>query len=162
MGMKRRYLAVLMGVMVAATSVPATVFAENTKTESTEAEGTETEGTETESTQDADAQEDDSDANKDQSTAEDSEENTILGEVKSVSDTEITIAVGTKKEMGQSDGDGQNGAPQKPDTEDGNAATITVQSMEMGGQGGPAEMVREHRDKEVLVDSLRALTAILL
>lgn len=135
--MKRRYLAVLMGVMVAATSVPATVFAENTKTESTEAEGTETEGTETESTQDADAQEDDSDANKDQSTAEDSEENTILGEVKSVSDTEITIAVGTKKEMGQSDGDGQNGAPQKPDTEDGNAATITVQSMEMGGQGGP-------------------------
>lgn len=118
--MKRRYLAVLMGVMVAATSVPATVFAENTKTESTEAEGTETEGTETESTQDADAQEDDSDANKDQSTAEDSEENTILGEVKSVSDTEITIAVGTKKEMGQSDGDGQNRAPQKPDTEDGN------------------------------------------
>ena len=118
--MKRRYLAVLMGVMVAATSVPATVFAENTKTESTEAEGTETDGTETESTQDADAQEDDSDANKDQSTAEDSEENTILGEVKSVSDTEITIAVGTKKEMGQSDGDGQNGAPQKPDTEDGN------------------------------------------
>ena len=118
--MKRRYLAVLMGVMVAATSVPATVFAENTKTESTEAEGTETEGTETDSTQDADAQEDDSDANKDQSTAEDSEENTILGEVKSVSDTEITIAVGTKKEMGQSDGDGQNGAPQKPDTEDGN------------------------------------------
>lgn len=118
--MKRRYLAVLMGVMVAATSVPATVFAENTKTESTEAEGTETEGTETESTQDADAQEDDSDANKDQSTAEDSEENTILGEVKSVSDTEITIAVGTKKEMGQSDGDGQNGAPQKPDIEDGN------------------------------------------
>lgn len=137
MGMKRRYLAVLMGVMVAATSVPATVFAENTKTESTEAEGTETEGTETESTQDADAQEDDSDANKDQSTAEDSEENTILGEVKSVSDTEITIAVGTKKEMGQSDGDGQNGAPQKTDIEDGNAATITVQSMEMGGQGGP-------------------------
>ena len=135
--MKRRYLAVLMGVMVAAISVPATVFAENTKTESTEAEGTETEGTETESTQDADAQEDDSDANKDQSTAEDSEENTILGEVKSVSDTEITIAVGTKKEMGQSDGDGQNGAPQKPDTEDGNAATITVQSMEMGGQGDP-------------------------
>ena len=118
--MKRRYLAVLMGVMVAATSVPATVFAENTKTESTEAEGTETDGTETESTQDADAQEDDSDANKDQSTDEDSEENTIFGEVKSVSDTEITIAVGTKKEMGQPSGDGQNGAPQKPDTENGN------------------------------------------
>ena len=118
--MKRRYLAVLMGVMVAATSVPSTVFAENTKTESTEAEGTETDGTETESTQDANEQEDDSDANKDQSTDEDSEENTILGEVKSVSDTEITIAVGTKKEMGQPSGDGQNGAPQKPDTENGN------------------------------------------
>ena len=118
--MKRRYLAVLMGVMVAATSVPATVFAENTKTESTEAEGTETDGTETESTQDANEQEADSDVNKDQSTDEDSEENTILGEVKSVSDTEITIAVGTKKEMGQPSGDGQNGAPQKPDTENGN------------------------------------------
>ena len=33
MGMKRRYLAVLMGVMVATTSVPAMVYAEDVKTE---------------------------------------------------------------------------------------------------------------------------------
>ena len=33
MGMKRRYLAVLMGVMVAATSVPAVAYAESTQTE---------------------------------------------------------------------------------------------------------------------------------
>ena len=33
----------------------------------------------------------------------------VLGEVKSVSDSEITIAVGTMKEMGQPGGDGQNG-----------------------------------------------------
>ena len=32
MGMKRRYLAVLMGVMVATTSVPAMVYAEDVKT----------------------------------------------------------------------------------------------------------------------------------
>ena len=114
----------------------------------------------------------------------------VLGEVKSVSDTEITIAVGTMKEMGQpggngqgqtititentvitkqsggmqqgqTGGDGQNGGvPEKPDgngqgaeaeeislsdiqegdivsitlDEDGNAASITVMSMEMSGQ----------------------------
>ena len=40
----------------------------------------------------------------------------VLGEVKSVSDSEITIAVGTMKEMGQPGGDGQNGgAPEKPE-----------------------------------------------
>lgn len=33
MGMKRRYLAVLMGIMVATTSVPAMVYAEDSKTE---------------------------------------------------------------------------------------------------------------------------------
>ena len=32
MGMKRRYLAVLMGIMVATTSVPAMVYAEDSKT----------------------------------------------------------------------------------------------------------------------------------
>ena len=33
MGMKRRYLAVLMGIMVTTTSVPAMVYAEDSKTE---------------------------------------------------------------------------------------------------------------------------------
>ena len=99
MGMKRRYLAVLMGIMVATTSVPAMVYAENTQSESAQdknADGSdETESDEKETTQ-----------------SDESEENAIYGEVKSVSDTEITIAVGTMKEMGQPGGDGQGGAPQ--------------------------------------------------
>ena len=177
MGMKRRYLAVLMGVMVATTSVPAMVYAENVKTERAADEASD------ESSEKADGS--DENAQRDEA-----EENVVLGEVKSVSDTEITIAVGTMKEMGQpggngqgqtititentvitkqsggmqqgqTGGDGQNGGvPEKPDgngqgaeaeeislsdiqegdivsitlDEDGNAASITVMSMEMSGQ----------------------------
>ena len=175
MGMKRRYLAVLMGIMVATTSVPAMVYAEDSKTE-----------TAADVANDESGEADASDENGDES-----QENVVLGEVKSVSDSEITIAVGTMKEMGQPGGDGQNsdssdGAsdsqdaaddnqesentdsqdgeePEKPDgngqsaeaeeislsdiqegdivsitlDEDGNAASITVMSMEMGGQGQP-------------------------
>ena len=180
MGMKRRYLAVLMGVMVATTSVPAMVYAEDVKTERAADEASD------ESSEKADG----SDEN---AQSDEAEENVVLGEVKSVSDTEITIAVGTMKEMGQpggngqgqtititentvitkqsggmqqgqTGGDGQNGGvPEKPDgdgqgaeaeeislsdiqegdivsitlDEDGNAASITVMSMEMSGQGGP-------------------------
>ena len=188
MGMKRRYLAVLMGIMVATTSVPAMVYAEDSKTE-----------TAADAANDESGEADASDENGDES-----QENVVLGEVKSVSDSEITIAVGTMKEMGQPGGDGQNGGapekpegdgqssdssdgasdsqdaaddnqesentdsqdgeePEKPDgngqsaeaeeislsdiqegdivsitlDEDGNAASITVMSMEMGGQGQP-------------------------
>ena len=177
MGMKRRYLAVLMGVMVATTSVPAMVYAENVKTERAADEASD------ESSEKADG----SDEN---AQSDEAEENVVLGEVKSVSDTEFTIAVGTMKEMGQpggngqgqtititentvitkqsggmqqgqTGGDGQNGGvPEKPDgngqgaeaeeislsdiqegdivsitlDEDGNAASITVMSMEMSGQ----------------------------
>ena len=177
MGMKRRYLAVLMGVMVATTSVPAMVYAEDVKTERAADEASD------ESSEKADG----SDEN---AQSDEAEENVVLGEGKSVSDTEITIAVGTMKEMGQpggngqgqtititentvitkqsggmqqgqTGGDGQNGGvPEKPDgngqgaeaeeislsdiqegdivsitlDEDGNAASITVMSMEMSGQ----------------------------
>lgn len=177
MGMKRRYLAVLMGVMVATTSVPAMVYAEDVKTERAADEASD------ESSEKADG----SDEN---AQSDEAEENVVLGEVKSVSDTDITIAVGTMKEMGQPGGngqgqtititentvitkqsggmqqgqpggDGQNGGvPEKPDgdgqgaeaeeislsdiqegdivsitlDEDGNAASITVMSMEMSGQ----------------------------
>lgn len=177
MGMKRRYLAVLMGVMVATTSVSAMVYAEDVKTERAADEASD------ESSEKADG----SDEN---AQSDEAEENVVLGEVKSVSDTEITIAVGTMKEMGQpggngqgqtititentvitkqsggmqqgqTGGDGQNGGvPEKPDgdgqgaeaeeislsdiqegdivsitlDEDGNAASITVMSMEMSGQ----------------------------
>ena len=177
MGMKRRYLAVLMGVMVATTSVPAMVYADDVKTERAADEASD------ESSEKADG----SDEN---AQSDEAEENVVLGEVKSVSDAEITIAVGTMKEMGQpggngqgqtititentvitkqsggmqqgqTGGDGQNGGvPEKPDgdgqgaeaeeislsdiqegdivsitlDEDGNAASITVMSMEMSGQ----------------------------
>ena len=93
MGMKRRYLAVLMGIMVATTSVPAMVYAEDSKTE-----------TAADAANDESGEADASDENGDES-----QENVVLGEVKSVSDSEITIAVGTMKEMGQPGGDGQNG-----------------------------------------------------
>ena len=118
MGMKRRYLAVLMGVMVATTSVPAMVYAEDVKTERAADE------TSDESSEKADG----SDEN---AQSDEAEENVVLGEVKSVSDTEITIAVGTMKEMGQPGGngqgqpggDGQNGeAPEKPDGGNGGEA----------------------------------------
>ena len=177
MGMKRRYLAVLMGVMVATTSVPAMVYAENVKTERAADEA-------------SDESSEKADGSDEIAQSDEAEENVVLGEVKSVSDTEITIAVGTMKEMGQpggngqgqtititentvitkqsggmqqgqTGGDGQNGGvPEKPDgngqgaeaeeislsdiqegdivsitlDEDGNAASITVMSMEMSGQ----------------------------
>lgn len=93
MGMKRRYLAVLMGIMVATTSVPAMVYAEDSKTETA-----------------ADAANDESgEADASGESSDESQKNMVLGEVKSVSDSEITIAVGTMKEMGQPGGDGQNG-----------------------------------------------------
>ena len=81
MGMKRRYLAVLMGIMVATTSVPAMVYAEDSKTETA-----------------ADAANDESgEADASGESSDESQENMVLGEVKSVSDSEITIAVGTMK-----------------------------------------------------------------
>ena len=90
MGMKRRYLAVLMGIMVATTSVPAMVYAEDSKTETA-----------------ADAANDESgEADASGESSDESQENMVLGEVKSVSDSEITIAVGTMKEIGQPGGDG--------------------------------------------------------
>lgn len=193
--MKYKHLAMIMGVMITATSVgsTATVFAEESKTESTQDAGDTTEDT-------AEALDEKADDSK-----EETNENEILGEVKSVEDGKITIAVGTRKEMsqpGEQPQGGKNGeAPEKPDgdnaddnadaksedtddsektdasdsekpdgeapdgngqapdgagqteeitlddikegdvvaitlDDDGNAATITVQSMG-GGQGGP-------------------------
>ena len=198
--MKYKHLAMIMGVMITATSVgsTATVFAEESKTESTQDADDTTEDTEKAFDEKAD------------DSKEETNENEILGEVKSVEDGKITIAVGTRKEMGQpgeqpqggengeapsmldltgeeqeiavtdstvitkqSMGGGQGApdgeAPEKPDgdngeapdgtgqteeitlddikegdvvaitlNDNGNAATITVQSMDMGGgQGGP-------------------------
>ena len=137
MGMKRKYVAVLMGIMVATTSVPTMVYAEDSKTEAT-ADAVDT----TDESVEADASGESSDESQEN---QESQENVVLGEVKSVSvsDSEITIAVGTMKEMGQPGDDGQNGgepnsqggeapsdqdgeAPEKPegDNQDGEAPSM--------------------------------------
>lgn len=108
MGMKRRYLAVLMGIMVATTSVPAMVYAEDSKTE-----------TAADAANDESGEADASDENGDES-----QENVVLGEVKSVSDSEITIAVGTMKEMGHPGGDGQNGGAPDENGQGGEAPSM--------------------------------------
>ena len=117
--MQYKHLAMIMGVMITATSVgsTATVFAEESKTESTQDAGDTTEDIAETSDEDAEKKNDDTEQTK---------ENEILGEVKSVEDGKITIAVGTRKEMahpGEQPQSGENGeAPEKPEGEapDGN------------------------------------------
>ena len=161
--MKYKHLAMIMGVMITATSVgsTATVFAEESKTESTQDAGDTTEDTTEASDEDAEKKNDDTEQTK---------ENEILGEVKSVEDGKITIAVGTRKEMGQpgeqtqgeapdGNGDGQ-GAPdgETPSMLDltgeeqeitvTESTVITKQSMG-GGQGAPGGEAPEKPDGEV-------------
>ena len=149
--------------MITATSVvsTATVFAEESKTESTQDAGDTTEDTTEASDEDAEKKNDDTEQTK---------ENEILGEVKSVEDGKITIAVGTRKEMGQpgeqtqgeapdGNGDGQ-GAPdgETPSMLDltgeeqeitvTDSTVITKQSMG-GGQGAPGGEAPEKPDGEV-------------
>ena len=116
--MKYKHLAMIMGVMITATSVgsTATVFAEESKTESTQDAGDTTEDTTEASDEDAEKKNDDTEQTK---------ENEILGEVKSVEDGKITIAVGTRKEMGQSGEQPQGG--ENDEAPDGNG----------DGQGAP-------------------------
>ena len=99
--MKYKHLAMIMGVMITATSVGSTAiaFAADSKTESTKEAGDTAEDTT-----------DSSDENTDKDSKKETDENEILGEVKSVADGKITIAVGTRKEMGQ-----PGEAPEKPE-----------------------------------------------
>lgn len=103
--MKYKHLAMIMGVMITATSVgsTATAFAADSKTESTKEAGDTAEDTTNSS-----------DENTDKDSKKETDENEILGGVKSVADGKITIAVGTRKEMEQ-----PGEAPEKP--EDGDA-----------------------------------------
>ena len=164
--MKYKHLAMIMGVMITATSVgsTATVFAEESKTENTQDAGDTIEDTAEASDEDAEKKNDDTEQTK---------ENEILGEVKSVEDGKITIAVGTRKEMGQpgeqpqggendeapdGNGDGQ-GAPdgEAPSMLDltgeeqeitvTDSTVITKQSMG-GGQGAPGGEALEKPDGE--------------
>lgn len=113
--MKYKHLAMLMGVMITATSVgsTATAFAADSKTESTQDADDTTEDT-------AEASDEKADDSK-----EETNENEILGEVKSVEDGKITIAVGTRKEMSQPGEQPQGGenseAPEKLDGDDAKA-----------------------------------------
>ena len=113
--MKYKHLAMLMGVMITATSVGSTAaaFAADSKTESTQDADDTTEDT-------AEASDEKADDSK-----EETNENEILGEVKSVEDGKITIAVGTRKEMSQPGEQPQGGenseAPEKPDGDDAKA-----------------------------------------
>ena len=128
--MKYKHLAMLMGVMITATSVgsTATVFAEESKTESTQDAGDTTEDTAEASdakTDDSKEETTDEDAEKKNDDTEQTKENEILGEVKSVEDGKITIAVGTRKEMSQPGEQPQGGenseAPEKLDGDDAKA-----------------------------------------
>ena len=118
--MKYKHLAMIMGVMITATSVGSaeTAFAADSKTESTQDAG---------------------DTTEDTAEASDKEEsNKILGEVKSVEDEKITIAVGTRKEMGQPGEQpqgGENGeAPKKPDGDDAKADGDAKDSEDADGK----------------------------
>ena len=149
--MKYKHLAMIMGVMITATSVgsTATVFAEESKTESTQDAGDTTEDTAEASDEDAEKKNDDTEQTK---------ENEILGEVKSVEDGKITIAVGTRKEMGQPGEQpqgGENGeAPSMLDLTGEeqeitvtDSTVITKQTMG-GGQGAPGGEAPEKPDGE--------------
>lgn len=102
--MKKKYLAAILGVMIATTSVTACGAATTeTTTNTTESsENKETEDTKAESEESADDSDSSADADKEDS----DEEDVTYGEVKSVEDGKIIIAVGTMKEMG-----GNGGAP---------------------------------------------------
>ena len=115
--MKYKHLAMIMGVMITATSVGSavTAFAADSKTESTQDAG---------------------DTTEDTAEASDTEEsNEILGEVKSVEDGKITIAVGTREEMGQPgeqpQGGGDGEAPEKPDGEAPSVLDLTGEEQEI-------------------------------
>ena len=113
--MKYKHLAMIMGVMITATSggSTATAFAADSKTESTQDADDTTEDTSEASDEKAD------------DSKEETNENEILGEVKSVEDGKITIAIGTRKEMGQPGEQPQSG--ENDEVPDGNG----------DGQGAP-------------------------
>ena len=102
--MKKKYLAAILGVMMAATSVTA-CGAATTETTTNTAESSENKETEDTTVESAEST-DDSDSSADVDKEDSDEEDVTYGEVKSVEDGKIIIAVGTMKEMG-----GNGGAP---------------------------------------------------
>ena len=133
--MKKKYLAAIVGVMMAATSVTA-CGAATTDTKETAAESSDDKDTEDTAADSTDEESSDSsaDADKESSDKEDSgkedpeKEDVTYGEVKSVENGKITIAVGTMKEMG-----GNGEAPEKPDGDN--------VDKNGGAQGGATSML---------------------
>ena len=124
--MKKKYLAAILGVMMAATSVTV-CGAATTETTTNTAESSDNKGTEDTTAESAEST-DDSDSSADADKEDSDEEDVTYGEVKSVEDGKITIAVGTMKDMG-----GNGGAPEKPDENgsgDASADTSDAESTE--------------------------------
>ena len=124
--MKKKYLAAILGIMMATASVTA-CGAATTETITNTAESSDNKGTEDTTAESAEST-DDSDSSADADKEDSDEEDVTYGEVKSVEDGKITIAVGTMKDMG-----GNGGAPEKPDENgsgDASADTSDAESTE--------------------------------
>ena len=124
--MKKKYLAAILGIMMATASVTA-CGAATTETTTNTAESSDNKGTEDTTAESAEST-DDSDSSADADKEDSDEEDVTYGEVKSVEDGKITIAVGTMKDMG-----GNGGAPEKPDengSRDASADTSDAESTE--------------------------------
>ena len=107
--MKKKYLAAIVGVMMAATAVTA-CGAAATDTKETSAESSEdkdTEDTATESKESVESTDSGASDTRSDKSEDSDEEDVTYGEVKSVEDGKLTIEVGTKKDM--------DDAPEKPD-----------------------------------------------
>ena len=113
--MKKKYLAAILGVMMATTSVTACGAAttETTAKTAESSDNKETEDTTAESAESAGDSDSSADADKEDS----DEEDVTYGEVKSVEDGKITIAVGTMKEIGGPGGDASSDTADKSDAE---------------------------------------------
>lgn len=124
--MKKKYLSAILGIMMATASVTA-CGAATTETTTNTAESSDNKGTEDTTAESAEST-DDSDSSADADKEDSDEEDVTYGEVKSVEDGKITIAVGTMKDMG-----GNGGAPEKPDENgsgDASADTSDAESTE--------------------------------
>lgn len=124
--MKKKYLAAILGIMMATASVTA-CGAATTETTTNTAESSDNKGTEDTTAESAEST-DDSDSSADADKEDSDEEDVTYGEVKSVEDGKITIAVGTMTDMG-----GNGGAPEKPDENgsgDASADTSDAESTE--------------------------------
>ena len=130
--MKKKYLAAILGIMMATASVTA-CGAATTETTTNTAESSDNKGTEDTTAESAEST-DDSDSSADADKEDSDEEDVTYGEVKSMEDGKITIAVGTMKDMG-----GNGGAPEKPDENgsgDASADTSDAESTEPDSKDG--------------------------